>query len=138
MALDLGRARIGVALGDTDTASSWPLEVVARKGTRKDIAALQRLLAGRDVRVFVVGLPTSTDGADDMHRLARAFAQRLAEAQDLPVFLVDEAGTTGLAQQELRGLGLRNARRRKVVDKVAAARILDRWFADAPAIAVEP
>jgi len=126
--LDVGRARIGVAITDPEVEVALPLDVVHRKGTRKDIAAIERLIERKNVGVYIVGLPIATDGADDMNRLARNFAQALADKQPRPVFLVDEAQTTAEAHDELRLLGLRNARRRKVVDKVAAARILDRWL----------
>ncbi len=135
-ALDVGRARIGVAVTDPDALVSRPLDVVHRKGTRKDLAAIGRMLRRHDIAVWVVGLPTATEGSDDMHRLARGFAKRLAETTDAPVFLVDEADTSAEAHAELRAFGLRNARRRQVVDKVAAARILDRWLRGEPAIAV--
>lgn len=106
-----------------------PLAVIHRKGTRKDISAILRAIGKRPFEVWVVGLPSATPQADDMHKLARGFALVLATVSDMPVHLVDEAETSVQAHNELRSLGLKNARRKTVVDKVAAKIILDRWLA---------
>ncbi len=132
-ALDIGRARIGVAIGDPGTQMALPRFVLERNGTRRDLDQLLPAFEREAACAVVVGLPPSTDadGAlSDSARLARGFAARLAARWSGPVFLVDEAGTTVEAEAELARLGYRAARRRRHVDKIAAARILDRFYAD--------
>lgn len=138
VALDVGRARIGVAITDAAAQIAMPLAVVHRKGTRRDLDAIMRLVEQHQVAQWIVGLPPATPSADAMNRLATNFALALATRLQAHVWLVDEAATTAQAQQELRQHGMKNARRRKVVDKVAAKLILDRWLAGAIAERVSP
>jgi putative Holliday junction resolvase len=143
VALDVGRARIGVAVSDVATGMALPHAVLERQGTRVDLTRLQQLFAPLRPDVLVVGLPPQDDDAPQGQGaasagLCRRFAQALAAAVPLPVWLVDEADTTTEAHNELRALGMRAARRRREVDKVAAARILDRFLAGAVAERIEP
>ena len=137
-ALDVGRARIGLALTDdrVEVAQAW--QVVERRGTRLDIQQILQLAQRQGLRVWVVGWPPQDGGADRSAQLARGFAQALADAQPLPVWLVDEADSTQEAHQDLRQLGMSAAKRRREVDKHAAKVILDRWLAGAAAQRVAP
>jgi len=141
IAVDVGRVRIGLAGSRAGEPVASPLEVINRRGSRRDgdkiVAVADRLKAG----TIIVGLPP--EGAEPgtcSARLARMFAGHLARVQPRPVLLVDEAGTSAEAHAVLRLQGMKAARRRRVVDKVAAAKILDRYLDGAPAIAppVEP
>lgn len=138
LAFDVGRARIGLALTDdrVEVAQAW--QVVERRGTRLDLQLILPMAARQGVEVLVVGWPPQDGGADRSAHLARGFAQALADAQPLPVWLVDEADSTSEAQQDLRQLGLSAAKRRKEVDKHAAKVILDRWLAGAEALRLAP
>lgn len=133
VALDVGRKRIGVAVCDPAGEVATALTVVQRRGTRKDIRVIINELGKRRFDAWVVGLPTASEQDSSMHNTARRFAQTLAATDDRPVWLVDEAMTSAQAHDELRMLGLRQARRQQVVDKVAAKLILDRWLAGATA-----
>lgn len=138
LAIDLGRARMGLAVTDSRAEMALPHSVVERKGTRLDLQGLLPLLDRLGVQVVVVGLPPESPDGAGTHRLARNFAQALADSQPRPVVLVDEADTTTEAHADLRLLGMRSARRRAEVDKHAAARILDRWLGGAPVEHVIP
>lgn len=139
-ALDVGRARIGLACTDARAEVALAAEVLTRKGTRLDLAALVPWLAQRRAEVCVVGLPPAqADEAEGSHRLCRQFAQALANAWPVgEVWLVDEADTTAEAHAALRLLGRSAAQRRREVDRFAAKQILDRWLAGAPAERVAP
>ncbi len=138
LAIDLGRARMGLAVSDPGTRMALPHSVVERKGTRRDIQQLLALLDRLGIELIVMGLPFESEEGAGTHRLARNFALALAIAQPRPVVLVDEADTTTEAHAELRLLGMRAAKRRAEVDKHAAARILDRWLGGMAAEVVTP
>ncbi|MBI5608524.1 MAG: RuvX/YqgF family protein, partial [Deltaproteobacteria bacterium] len=91
LALDVGRARIGVAATDLRAEVATAVCVLQRKGTRSDVAALLPIADQRRAQVIVVGLPFGCEGDDDSQRLCRGFAAALAAAQPRPVWLVDEA-----------------------------------------------
>ncbi len=132
--LDLGERRIGVAVSDRSGTVASPLDVILRTGSRqRDHDRIARLVADEDAEVIVVGLPLSMDG-----RLGPAAKAALAEVRVLgsvvgvPVLTHDERLTTVTAERSLREAGLDGRARRKVVDKVAAAVMLQAWL-DSPA-----
>ena len=108
-----------------------PYEVVARSGDRardhRAIAAPGRRRP--EAELLVVGLPLSLDGSDGpAATAARAEADELAAATGLPVELWDERLTTVTADRDLQALDLDAKARRRVVDKVAAAVMLQAWL----------
>ena len=128
--LDLGSRRIGVAVSDPTGTIASPHGVVERSGDQAaDHAALARLVADVGASRVVVGLPLSLSGA--MGRAAREVteeAEALAKVVGVPVETFDERLTTATAERSLGELGLRGPARRRVVDKVAAAVILQTWL----------
>ena len=103
LGIDLGRARMGLAVSDAATGMALAHSVVPRKGTRLDIAGLVPLLAKVRADGIVVGQPPGDLEEAGSARLCRQFAQALAAAQALPVWLVDEADTTAQKPQRPRG-----------------------------------
>ena len=133
LAIDLGRARMGLAVSEAGTPMALPHSVVPRLGTRRDILQLLPLCDRLRTEALVVGLPMEQAPDTGSARLCRQFAAALALAQPRPVWLVDEADTTSVAHAELRLLGMKAAKRRTQVDKFAAAVILQRFLDGAEA-----
>jgi putative Holliday junction resolvase len=130
LGIDLGSKRIGVALSDSAGSVATPYEVVVRSGDRRrDHRRIADLAAEAGAACLVVGLPLSLDGSDGpAATAARAEAEELAAATGLPVELWDERLTTVTADRDLRALDLKAPARRRVVDKVAAAVLLQAWL----------
>lgn len=134
LAIDLGSRRIGVAISDGLGLTAQPLKTVDRHGGRRDLDALGQLIRQYEVEHLVVGLPLNPDprpGESEegpAARGARAFAARLEAAFGLPVALVDESFSTLEAESVLLEADVSRARRKQVVDKLAAAVILQRWL----------
>jgi putative Holliday junction resolvase len=124
--LDYGTVRVGIAMSDPLRITAQPLEVVPTA------AALDRVreLAGEyEVGEVVVGLPRSLSGGEGASAAAaRSFADEVGAATGLTVNLVDERFTTHTAERALLEAGTKRALRRKVVDKVAAAVILQHFL----------
>lgn len=136
IAIDLGTKRMGVAVTDALRLSALPHATLARKGGKHDLDAIAAVVRELDAERVVLGLPLSHDGEEDEGRAAksaRAFAERLRGALTVPVDLVDESFSTVEAQDVLLAADLSRARRREVVDRVAAAVILRRWMDEHPA-----
>jgi putative Holliday junction resolvase len=128
--LDLGSKRIGVAVSDTTGTLASPYEVVDRSGDRaRDHRTLVALAEDLGAERIVVGLPLSLDG-----RTGPAAAAVLEEVQELaattsiPVETYDERLTTVSAERALREQGVKGRRRRQVIDKAAAAVLLQAWL----------
>jgi putative Holliday junction resolvase len=130
LGLDLGTRRIGVALSDSAGTVATPYDVVHRSGDRRrDHHRIGSLAAEADAEALVVGLPISLDGSDGpAARAARAEAVELGRATGLPVELWDERLTTVTAERDLMHLDLNADERRRVIDKVAAAVMLQGWL----------
>jgi putative Holliday junction resolvase len=133
LALDLGSKRIGIALSAGTLAT--PYEVLARSGDRRqDHRRIAEHVAEIEAEVVVVGLPLSLDGSVG-HAAERVIAEcdQLAEVLGVPVETWDERLSTVTAERSLMDQQMRAQARRRVVDKVAAAVILQSWLDARPA-----
>lgn len=125
MGLDLGTKTIGVAVSDALRMTASGLETIRRTKFVADSARLAEIARGRGVVGIVVGLPRNMDGSEGPRaQSARAFARNLAGALGLPVALWDERLSTVAAERMLIAADASRRRRAEVIDKVAAAYIL--------------
>ncbi|WP_324667724.1 Holliday junction resolvase RuvX [Geochorda subterranea] len=130
LALDVGERRIGVAITDPTGATAQPLQTVVRTGQDGGLTRLVAMIRRYDVKEVVVGLPTRTGGEEGPEaRRVRAFARRLRSLTGVPVVFVDERYSTREAERILLAADLSRGRRRKVLDHVAAAIVLDTYLA---------
>ncbi len=130
LGLDLGSRRIGVAVSDDDRRVASALAVHERGGSHaEDHLALAAIVAEMGATVVIVGLPLSLTGAEGPAAAAvQAEVSELRRVLDVPVECSDERYSTVIARQALAGGGRRPAARRAVVDKMAAAAILQTWL----------
>jgi putative Holliday junction resolvase len=134
LGVDLGRARIGLALADDVLRTARALRVVPRRGDAADCATLAEVAREYEVTRAVVGLPLNMDGTEGASaRMARAFAAKLGAALAVPVDLSDERLSTFEAEGRLRDRGLDARARRGEIDAEAAAVILQEWLDRRPA-----
>jgi putative Holliday junction resolvase len=123
--LDLGEKTVGVAVSDTRRRIASPVETVQRGKFAADAARLAAVAAGRGAVGFVLGLPRNMDGSEGPRaQSTRAFARNLCRATGLPVALWDERMSTMAVERTLLEADASRKRRGEVVDKMAAAFIL--------------
>ena len=129
LGLDLGAARIGVAVSDDDRRVAVPHGTIHVGQPPGELHAVAALVLELRATVVVVGHPRSMSGASGPQaQQAEAFAEALRAVLDVPVELQDERLTTAQAERSLRATGVRGRRRRDVVDESAAALILGAWL----------
>lgn len=129
LGLDVGDKRIGVAVSDPMGWTAQPLTVIERVGVAKDVAALRAATKDLEVDRVVAGLPLGMDGTEGTQAArVRRFCEALAAATGLEVVYQDERLTTVQSERLLESAGVRRERRRDVVDKMAAALILQSWL----------
>jgi len=129
LGIDLGSRRIGIAATDGLGLTAQPRETLARHGGVRDIEAIAAVVRDVGADRIVLGLPLDPEGAEGpAARRARDFAGKLAATLQLPVELVDESFSTVEAEAVLLAADVSRARRKQVVDKLAAAVILQRWL----------
>jgi putative Holliday junction resolvase len=133
LGLDVGRARIGLALADDVLRTARAHATVPRHGGAADLDAIAEVAARYEVTRAVVGLPLNMDGTEGTSaRLARAFAASLAARLGVPVELHDERLSTFEASSRLREQGLSARDQKGIVDAEAAAVILQGWLDGRP------
>ena len=132
--IDLGARRIGVAVTDALGLAALPHATIARRGGQRDLDAIAKIVREVDADRVVLGLPLSPEGeVGRAAKSAQTFAERLRAALSVPVELIDESYSTVEAEEVLLAADLSRARRREVIDKLAAAVILRRWLDAQPA-----
>lgn len=125
MGLDVGTKTIGLALSDTRLVIATPLDTIRRRNFRDDMATLLALIDRHDAGGVVIGLPLSLAGTDTPRsQSVRAFARNLAALRDMPALLWDERLSTAAVTREMIAADMTRKRRAEIVDKVAAAYIL--------------
>jgi putative Holliday junction resolvase len=125
LGLDLGSKTIGVAISDITRRIASPVETIARKKFTEDARRLLALVDERQAGLFVLGLPLNMDGSEGPRaQSTRAFARNLGKLTPLPIVFWDERLTTAAVQRMLIDADTSRARRAEIVDKLAAAYIL--------------
>jgi putative pre-16S rRNA nuclease len=125
MGLDLGEKTIGLALSDTLLTVASPLKTLQRGKFTADAAVLGSLIAEHGIGGLVIGLPLNMDGSEGPSaQSARAFARNFAKVSDCPVTFMDERLSTAAVTRTLLEADASRRRRSEVVDKMAAAYIL--------------
>ena len=124
--LDLGEKTIGVAVSDATRLVASPLELIRKTKFTDDAAALFRLMESRRAGGIVIGLPVNMDGTEGARcQSNRAFARNLLRLRDLPIAFWDERmSTMAVNRMLIDEHDMTRARRAEVVDKAAAAWIL--------------
>jgi putative Holliday junction resolvase len=133
LAFDFGLRRIGIASGDSISATASPCAAVQVSERGVDWQAIERLLHQYQPDLLVVGSPRNVDGsAGRMSESADRFAADLATRSHRPVHRTDEFASSLEAAERLKAQRQSGQRRRRVqradIDSAAAAIILERWF----------
>ncbi|HSM95852.1 MAG TPA: Holliday junction resolvase RuvX [Rhizomicrobium sp.] len=125
LGFDLGEKTIGLALSDTMLTVATPLETLKRGKFGADAVVIESLIQKHGVGGLVIGLPLNMDGTDGPSaQSARAFARNFAARTSLPIVFWDERLSTAAVTRTLIEADSSRKRRSEVVDKMAAAYIL--------------
>lgn len=129
IAVDLGKARTGVAICDKSEMLASPLTQISEYNREALANKITALAKENKAERLVVGLPKNMDGSEgDSAKNARDFANLLKEKTGLPVDMQDERGTTITAHNYLNTTNTRGKKRKNVVDAVAATIILEDYL----------
>ncbi|HEY9873820.1 MAG TPA: Holliday junction resolvase RuvX [Candidatus Obscuribacterales bacterium] len=129
LGLDVGSKRIGVAGCDGTGLIATGLTTIERTSFDRDLEQLRHLMEERQVQVLVVGLPYSMNGTLGFQaRQVQKFASRVQSALQLPIEYVDERLTSYQAEQLLKAEKRSPSRHKALIDRKAAAIILQQWL----------
>ena len=125
MGLDLGTKTIGLALSDVERRIGSPLETIRRVKFTKDVERLATLAGKFEVAALVIGLPLNMDGTEGPRvQSTRSFVRQIGPLVPLPICFWDERLSTAAVTRSLIAQDASRAKRAEVVDRMAAAYIL--------------
>ena len=125
LGLDVGTKTIGLALSDVTRSIATPYETIRRTKFTSDAKILVDIVGKMEVGGLIIGLPINLDGSEGPRaQSTRAFARNLAKHIDLPMAFWDERLSTAAVERHLIEAGASRKRRAEVVDRMAAAYIL--------------
>lgn len=125
MGLDLGSTTIGVATSDLTRTIATPIETIARKKFTADAERLLAIMAAENIGLIILGLPVNMDGTEGPRcQSTRAFARNFARLSPVPIVFWDERLSTAAVERMLIQADASRAKRNQVIDKLAAAWIL--------------
>jgi len=129
LGLDIGSKRIGIAVSDELGLTAQGIETLICRTPEKDIDHIVELSEQYGVQEIVVGMPYNMSGTEgpQVHRV-RAFVEEIQQRIDIPVREWDERLSTAAAERTLLEADMSRAKRRKVIDKVAAVIILQGYL----------
>ncbi|MDY2856378.1 MAG: Holliday junction resolvase RuvX [Oscillospiraceae bacterium] len=129
LAVDLGKARTGVAICDKGEMLASPIGTIMDRSLERVADKIAEYAVQRKAEKLVVGLPKNMDGTEgESAQNARAFAQLLSEKCGLPVGMQDERGTTITAHSFLNVTDTRGKKRKQAVDTLSATIILEDYL----------
>lgn len=129
LGLDVGRKRIGVAGCDGTGLIATGLTTIERQSFLQDVDQLRQIVTNRQVQILVVGLPYTMSGEIGFQaKQVQKYAGRLSQALQLPIEYVDERLTSVQAEQLLHAENRSPSRHKALIDRKAAAIILQQWL----------
>ncbi len=129
LGLDVGDKRIGVAVSDPMGWTAQGLEVLMREDSGSDILRLKEIVKEYHVEAIVVGIPKNMDGTlGEQAEKVHEYIEALKEALGLPMIPWDERLSTVAAERSLLEADMSRAKRKRVIDKVAAVLILQGYL----------
>ena len=125
LGLDVGTKTIGLALSDVTRSIATPYHTVRRTKFTEDAKVIQEAINEHQVGALVIGLPINLDGSEGPRaQSTRAFARNLAARIEVPMVFWDERLSTAAVERHLLEAGASRKRRAQVIDRMAAAYIL--------------
>lgn len=125
LGLDVGETTIGLALSDASRMIASPLQTIERKKFARDLSLLQQVIATHHICGLVIGYPVNMDGSEGPRTQSmRTFASNITRQIKLPYLLWDERMSTMAVERVMLEADMSRARRAELVDKLAAAYML--------------
>jgi len=129
LAIDYGEIRIGLAISDPLGILAFPLMVIDLNKTKDYIRVIKDVIKEKEVKKIIIGLPLIMGGKEGIQtEKVRRFYEEVKECIDLSVELVDERLTTVMAQKSLSEVGIDQRKQRKMIDMIAAAKLLETYL----------
>lgn len=129
LAIDYGEVRIGLAISDPMQIFAFPLMVIDLKKTTDSIQTIENVVKEKDVKKIIVGYPLKLNGSEGIQtEKVKRFVKEMKERINIDIEMIDERLTTMSAQRELKQVGINHKKQRRIIDEVAASKLLEMYL----------
>lgn len=129
LAIDYGEVRIGLAISDPLRIFAFPLMVIDLRKNVDFIKTIQDIIKEKEVKKVIIGYPLKMDGSEGIQaEKVKGFIEELKAEINLDIEMVDERLTTTVAQRALTDIGIGQKKQRGIIDKIAAAKLLETYL----------
>lgn len=129
LAIDYGEVRIGLAISDPLRIFAFPLTVIDLRKNVEFIKTIQDIIKEKEVKKVIIGYPLMMDGSEGIQTgKVKNFVEEFKGKINVDIEVVDERLTTAVAQRALTDIGIGQKKQRNIIDKVAAAKLLETYL----------
>ncbi|HOQ32925.1 MAG TPA: Holliday junction resolvase RuvX [Candidatus Hydrogenedens sp.] len=129
LAIDYGEVRMGLAISDPLRIFAFPLTVIDLKKNVDFIKTIQDIIKEKEVKRIIIGYPLKMDGSEGIQtEKVKGFVEELKGKINIDIEMVDERLTTTVAQRALTDIGIGQKKQRGIIDKIAAAKLLETYL----------
>lgn len=129
LAIDYGEVRMGLAISDPLRIFAFPLTVIDLKKNVDFIKTIQDIIKEKKVKRIIIGYPLKMDGSEGIQtEKVKGFVEELKRKINIDIEMVDERLTTTVAQRALTDIGIGQKKQRGIIDKIAAAKLLETYL----------
>ena len=129
LSLDYGEKRIGIAISDNKCSIALPSEVLERNKTNKDFLYIKDFIEKNDIQAVLIGIPYNMDGSEgEQCKIVKNFSKKLLEFINISIIYWDERLSTLAQEKFLISKDVTRKKRKKVIDKLAAAYFLQSFL----------
>ena len=129
LSLDYGEKRIGIAISNNECSIAFPSEVLERNKTNKDFLYIKDFIEKNDIQAVLIGIPYNMDGSEgEQCKIVKNFSKKLLEFINISIIYWDERLSTLAQEKILISKDVTRKKRKKVIDKLAAAYFLQSFL----------
>ena len=129
LSLDYGEKRIGIAISDNECSIALPSEVLKRNKTDKDFLYIKEFIEKNNIQAVLIGMPYNMDGSEgEKCKIVKSFSKKLLEFINISIIYWDERLSTLAQEKILISKDVSRKKRKKVIDKLAAAYFLQSFL----------
>ncbi len=129
LAIDYGDVRIGLAISDPLQIFAFPLMVIEINKTPDFIDVIGNIVKEKKIKKIIIGYPLKMDGSEGIQtEKVKNFLDEIKKKIEVEIEIVDERLTTAFAKRTLTDIGIREKKQRMVIDKIAAAKLLETYL----------
>jgi len=129
LAIDYGEVRMGLAISDPSRIFAFPLTIIDLRKTTDFVKTIENIIKEKEVKRIIIGYPLKMNGTEGIQTAkVKSFFEEIKKKINIDIEMVDERLTTSVAQRALSNIGVNRKKQKKIIDEVAAAKLLETYL----------